>query len=637
MKSFKTLILTFMLLGINTLYATGTELAGGASISTLEPETDNIMNNALSNDLGATDISDLSGVDCCGREIEKFIIYSLPTAEEGILYLGDGTTAVLVDQVITLEEARALQFDPASGYVGEATFTYSSIDSTEEIDLSPATVTIPIVNGMASTLPTADNKNNAPITNTSDAVNISDLSGEDADCNAVNNFIITSLPLATQGVLYMADGVTAITLNQALTLEEANGLRFDPTAGYVGDVTFTYVAVDGNNARSNPATVTIPVEDAVGGGETLPTADNKNNAPITNTSDAVNISDLSGEDAEGNAVNNFIITSLPLATQGVLYMADGVTAITLNQALTLEEANGLRFNPTAGYVGDVTFTYVAVDGNNARSNPATVTIPVEDAVGGGGNLPTADDKRNPAMANTLGAVNILNLSGVDAAGNAINNFVITSLPSANQGVLYMADGVTAITLNQALTLEEANGLRFDPTAGYVGNVTFTYVAVDANTIRSNPATVTIPLVSARNQSIIVHDDVGIATGGANPITIDVLANDRGIPAGSRVWLVDSNGSMTDRIVVQGEGIWTVNEDNTITFTPVAPFVGTPSPIHYLVQDLKGGVSNIGTIIVKGTCVCKAYETSIDSLNSFGLLVMLLFSTLLGMRFTKKLA
>jgi len=413
MNSFKTLIYTFMLLSINGLYAAGTELPGAnptttpalpedTTGTTSKPETDNIMSASLFNTLGATDISDLSGVDEHGQEIEYFIIYSLPKAEAGILYCGDGTTKIIVDQIISLEEARNFQFDPADGYVGDATFTYSSINCDWHMDDSPATVTIPVINGN-------------------------------------------------------------------------------------------------------------------------------------------------------------------------------------------------------------------IDGN-----------------------PTAADVNVSEMLNTLGAVNIDNLSGKDAQGNAVNSFIITSLPLATQGVLYMADGITAVTLNQTLTLEEANGLRFDPTAGYVGMVTFTYEAID-NTLRSNPATVTIPLVNAVSQNMMVNDDIGYANGGSAAVDIDVLANDVGIVTGSRVRLVDVNNTYVDRIDVANEGIWSVTSENIVRFTPVAPFVGTPSPIHYIVEDPSGTISNEGRVSIEGECICKAYETSIDALNTFGLVLMLLLSTLLGMRLTKKLA
>lgn len=109
--------------------------------------------------------------------------------------------------------------------------------------------------------------------------------------------------------------------------------------------------------------------------------------------------------------------------------------------------------------------------------------------------PITDDKLNPAMLNILGPVNILNLSGKDAMGVAVKNFMIQDLPDVTQGVLYMADGTTAIVSEQNLTQEQSDGLKFDPDGAFVGNATFSYVAVDDNGTIGNVATVTIPVIA----------------------------------------------------------------------------------------------------------------------------------------------
>jgi CshA-type fibril repeat protein len=353
---------------------------------------------------------------------------------------------------------------------------------------------------------------------------------------------------------------------------------------------------------------------------------------MSNTLGAVNILDLSGKDGNGDAVNRFIITSLPSANQGVLYMADGTTRVHVNQTLTLAEANGLRFDPTTGFVGNVTFTYVALDDNGIKSTNATVTIPLINPIN---NLPTADDKVNPKMLNTLGAVNILDLSGKDSNGDAVNNFIITSLPDVRQGVLYMADGTTAVSLNQELTLAEANGLRFDPNIDFVGEVRFSYVAVDSNGVKSSNARVTIPVVASYNTDIVTHDDMGVANGNSNPIVIDVLANDTGTLTGATVRLVNTDGTFTDEVTVDGEGVWSVNSDNMVVFTPVAPFVGTPSSMDYLVRDANGAVSNTSTVTINGQCVCKPYREDIPVFSTFGLFLMMLLSMIVGLRLIKK--
>ena len=112
--------------------------------------------------------------------------------------------------------------------------------------------------------------------------------------------------------------------------------------------------------------------------------------------------------------------------------------------------------------------------------------------------PESDDKLNPEMLNTLGAVNILNLTGTDCSGKGVNKFIIVSLPDEAAGKLYMENEVTEVQQNQELTITEASEIKFDPSAEYVGEATFEYSAIDEfGTVDSTPATVTIPIVATK--------------------------------------------------------------------------------------------------------------------------------------------
>jgi len=109
--------------------------------------------------------------------------------------------------------------------------------------------------------------------------------------------------------------------------------------------------------------------------------------------------------------------------------------------------------------------------------------------------PETDHKSNPKMLNTLGPVDILNLTGKDCKGGNVDEFKITSLPTAEQGVLYMEDGATPVTLNQNICASDADGLKFDPAEGFVGKATFTYASIDIDGDKdASPATFTIPVV-----------------------------------------------------------------------------------------------------------------------------------------------
>jgi len=467
--------------------------------------TDSYTSSTLSNLGGTTDIVNLSGTDKDDNVVENFIIKSLPDSSSGRLVMGDAVTPLTLNQHLTIEEVYGVCFHPLSSFVGDAKFTYVAVGKGGE-EGNLGTITIPVRAGNVNNLPKTDDKENSEMLNSLDAVNILDLSGRDVDGDAVNHFIIKFLPAVESGVLYMEDGTTPVGAGQLLTDEEADGLKFNPRAGFEGEALFTYVAVDDNNKEGNKAIVTIPIvsKEVV----RSPITDNKKNPEMSNLLGAVNILNLSGKDANGDAINNFIIKTLPNSDAGVLYFADGTTVVKVNQTLTLEDTDGLKFDPKKNFVGDTIFTYVAVDDNGLEGNLGTVTLSIISVVNP--NRPTTDGKINPEMVHTLGAVNILNLSGKDSDGNAITSFMITALPFERQGVLYMADGVTPVEINKILTIEETNGLRFDPKAGFVGDATFQYISIDNNGLKGNVAVVRIPVIAEPSCTCESYtDDVSI--------------------------------------------------------------------------------------------------------------------------------
>ncbi len=208
-------------------------------------------------------------------------------------------------------------------------------------------------------------------------------------------------------------------------------------------------------------------------------------------------------------------------------MADGVTPVTVGQILTKEEADGLKFDPVAGFVGNASFTYAAIDNQDREdATPATVTLPVVAARNGVvcTEAPTTDDINNPNLTHNLPAVNILNLDGKDCEGEDVENFRIVTLPNANAGVLYMADGVTAVTVGQILTRAEANGLRFDPKDNFVGDVDFTYVAIDENgRVDETPAIVTMTVIHPDNDENCTCEDYETSVPASTPFGLMIMA------------------------------------------------------------------------------------------------------------------
>ncbi|MBL0355993.1 MAG: T9SS type A sorting domain-containing protein [Chitinophagaceae bacterium] len=90
-----------------------------------------------------------------------------------------------------------------------------------------------------------------------------------------------------------------------------------------------------------------------------------------------------------------------------------------------------------------------------------------------------------------------------AASGIIASYTIQSIPSENEGVLYVCDNgnCTPVTAGQVLTAAQIFMLSFQPNPGYTGDVVFNYFATDTYNQASNVATYTIP-VSGQNPGVL---------------------------------------------------------------------------------------------------------------------------------------
>ncbi|MEP4290868.1 MAG: tandem-95 repeat protein, partial [Rhizobiaceae bacterium] len=83
-----------------------------------------------------------------------------------------------------------------------------------------------------------------------------------------------------------------------------------------------------------------------------------------------------------------------------------------------------------------------------------------------------------------------------------------------------------------------------------------------------------------------------------PLVIDVLANDINgdFPIDPTTVHIRGTTNPGDSLVVAGEGTWSVNgSTGEITFTPIAEYSGTPTPIEYTVSDVGGLGSKLAQV------------------------------------------
>ena len=530
-----------------------------AAVSSLRPPlADNITAQPINNSLGPVAIPALKANDFDGL-VASYTITSVPNAADGVLSVScpptpagaactggfaDLTPAVLAANptgiVLTPAQRGSLRFDPAPGFIGNASFGYTATDNSGLVS-NRATYTIPVVN----TPPVAVNINTIAAYN-GPAAAIIPLSGSDAD-GTIASFTITTVPTAAQGVLSVPCGtlpnptpagatctggfadltptvLAANPLGISLTPTQAAAIRFDPATGFSGTAPFNYTTTDNNGLVSTSAiyTITIPNQPPVSNDITI--------AVIPNTNGVTAINPLSSTDPDGT-ISGYTIYSVPPPTSGILSMPcpftfigatctagfQDITATVIANypaglPVTATQMAGLRFDPADNYTGVVNFTYNATDNSGNASNVANYNIPIS----GVGNLPPiAQNIVTASMPSTNIPTAILPLVGSDPDGT-VANFTITTLPPASQGVLSIPCGTVAnptpagatctggfadltaavLAANPAgivLTATQASGLRFDPSAGFAGNVTFSYFDTDNAGLISNFATYTIPV------------------------------------------------------------------------------------------------------------------------------------------------
>ena len=127
---------------------------------------------------------------------------------------------------------------------------------------------------------------------------------------------------------------------------------------------------------------------------------------------------------------------------------------------------------------------------------------------------------------------------------------------------------------------------------------------------SNISTISVT-VTPVNDSPVANPDTK-STAENTPVTFNVTANDTDVDGTIDVLSVDLNPAVSGRQItftVAGQGAYMVDNSGVVTFTPVANFSGTATPVNYTVNDNNGAVSNITTITITVTtlnaapCTC----------------------------------
>ena len=570
------------------------------------PLANNIVVPSMSNTNGPTAIAPLSASDDDGT-ITSFTITTVPPAIEGILtFCSNGTepctgtvTVINAGDVLTPAQMATLKFDPATGFVGNATFNYTATDNSGNIS-NTANYTIPVaasVNG--ETPPLVDNINAQPVNNSNGPTAIPALQASDLD-GTITSYTVLTLPDVGEGILSYCPlapapcttgQLLAVTAGQTLTPDQAASLYFDPAPGFIGNADFTYTATDNDGNTGNTGTYNIPVVN------NPPTVINITTTVPYNAA-ATAIPPISGSDGDGT-ITNYTISTIPPVVEGVLLycplapltcLPAQLLPVNAGQNLTPDQALSLYFDPAAGFSGNANFSYTASDNNGNISQPGNYTIGIAN------QPPVAQNIIAPVMPNTNGQTNIPPFIAADLDGT-ISSYTIHTIPAVAQGVLYLCSpGCVAVTPGQVLTVAQISQLTFDPNPAFTGVASFAYSATDNSGNPSNLAFYNIPVSGAGNIPPI-----------AEPVIAPVMNNNNGATAIPSLIASDPDGTITSYTIeslppayqgvlllggipVTAGQVLTPAEISLLQFDPNPAFTGN-AIFEYSATDNSGFTSN----------------------------------------------
>ncbi|WP_231582729.1 Calx-beta domain-containing protein [Pedobacter sp. BMA] len=278
-----------------------------------------------------------------------------------------------------------------------------------------------------------------------------------------------------------------------------------------------------------------------------------------------------------------MINTLP--AKGTLYLADGTTAVTAGQELSVAQANGLTFKPNGTTTGATTFTLSAKDNDGGVDvSPNTFTIRIK-PVGVTDNINT--------LVNTPVTTNVKTNDGASGIGTTVN---LASSPT-----------------NGTATLNTTTGeITYTPNTGYTGTDSYTYILATPDGVVSDPVMVNVtiyPTVVLSGPASVNEGTNAVYTVTLTGTPGTVLATDVTVQTG----ITPVTASAADYTFTPA----------TLTF-PAGSVVGATSGSQQfsiaiindnLVEPAETYTANIGSITGPASLGNSAVNTSITNINN----------------------
>ena len=550
------------------------------------------------NDIGRGQAGKNVTVDILANDVEGSYSFDPKTVKitstpDGATLSEDGKTLTVPNEGVWSvdPETGAITFTPKDGFTGDPTpISYSVQDRQGNESSADVVVDYPplakddSVNGeVGKQIVVFVLENDAPTSSPLDKASLRLINPTTGD--------------EVESVTIQGEGTWSTNIDGSITFTPEDGFKNNPTP-------IKYVVRELSGDISNQATITIVYPDAVDDIVIIP---------------ANHVGSISVNVAENDS-NNTVPSNVTLGCKqpGVKRLVidnEGVWSVSDNGIVTFTPIEGFDCDPR-----DIKYTIGLVSGE--RSNCATIDLRHE--------LLAVDD----IATLNVGGVSLVNILANDSGALNIASvrLVIPSNPVA--GTTLSEDGRTLSVPNEGTWSVNNEGIvTFTAIDGFTSSPTpIGYTVENMEGARSNIAQITL---TEGGVTITANDDNATANG-AEPVVLNVLDNDQGDINSSSVRFIDANGDEARTLVVSGEGTWSVDNTGVVTFTGESGFVGTPTPVRYIVHANRAVLSDTATITITGTCDCKTYdESSIPAMGQLAGVLMVLLTMLLSMLFLHK--
>ncbi|MGD1805525.1 tandem-95 repeat protein, partial [Dapis sp. BLCC M126] len=546
---------------------------------------------SLNTSLGLTIPTDVDG------DTLTITVTGIPTL--GTITKADGTE-VNNRNTLTSAELEGLLYNAPADYNGTddpGNFTYDVDDGTTTVSGS-LDITITTVND----LPTLDLDGNDDSGTTENNYTTTFIEGGspvaigDSDVN-ITDVDDTNIESATITLTNRLDGDTVESLSVNGTLPTGiTASNYDQGKGTItltGSATLAeyqdaIAQIEYNNTSENPDTnarsIEIVVNDGDSDGNTATTTINI--TPSNDVPDAVDDSETTIEDRPVTAtvldndsdLENDILTVTAVngssSNVGQEITLESQALLTLNSDGTYSyEPNGQFENLGEGETDTDSFTYTISDGNS--TSQATVTI----TINGQNNPPVAQNDSETtntdivlnSEAVTFSITN--NDSDIDSTLDLTTVDLDPSTPERDTSITALGEG--------SYIVDDAGNLTFTPENAFIGVTTpIRYTVKDNLGAVSNEANISIEVTE-----IGKLENDSTTTRPNTPVTFNIIDNDENINL-TTIDLDPDTPGIQKTITVPSEGIFSIDDQGNVTFTPEEGFEGEAS-ITYVANDQNG--------------------------------------------------